>query len=151
NNDYTGLKRTQIYPTETNLQHTKADYELDASGNIKGNIEIFTQGTQYGDRIYLERTSSENLSKYYKRYFSNINNLKLLSTQFTHDSKQHSFMESISIEAEKYAIPSGGRIMFVVNSFNTFGNIPQRYRNRATPFEIQRGFKDIDEYTITIP
>jgi hypothetical protein len=41
--------------------------------------------------------------------------------------------------------------MFVVNSFNPFRNVPQRYRKRTTPFEIQRGFKDVDEYTISVP
>ncbi len=151
NNDYTGLKRTQIYPTETNLQHTKADYLLHSVGNIKGTIEILTQGTQYGDRLYLERIPNEDINKYYKRYFSNINNLKLVSAKFTHSSNQYNFKENIAIEAEKYATPSGDRLMFVVNSFNPFRNVPQRYRKRTTPFEIQRGFKDVDEYTISVP
>lgn len=151
NNDQSGLKRTLVYPTETNLQLTKAEYILDSKGTLKGGIEINTRGTQYGNRLYLERIPKDDIDKYYKRYFSNINNLKLLSTRFTHNHNEYHFREDVSLAAENYATLSGDRLIFVVNSFNQYRNVPKRYRKRTTPFEIQRGFKDIDEYIISIP
>ena len=41
--------------------------------------------------------------------------------------------------------------MFAVNAFNVSSYIPQRYRTRNNPFEIERGYYDTDEITISLP
>ena len=41
--------------------------------------------------------------------------------------------------------------MFVVNAFNQYDNVPQRYRKRINPFEVDRGFHDFDEVVINLP
>lgn len=145
------LKRTYVYNTENNSQISKAQYSVDQKGAIKGNIDIATKGIQYGDRFYLERESAEQVNKYYKNYFSNISNLKTGNIRFANNTDFLEFKESVSLEADNYATMSGERIIFVVNAFNQYRRVPQRYRKRTTPFEILRGFSDYDEFTITLP
>ena len=61
------------------------------------------------------------------------------------------FNEKVSINATNYATKSGERILFVVNAFNKNSYVPDRYRNRKLPLEIQRGYLDKDEYEINLP
>ncbi len=146
-----GLKRTHIYETKNNSQISKAQYSIDQKGTIKGTIDIITQGIQYGDRFYLERQPVEEVNKYYKNYFSNINNLTLEDIKFSNNTDSLIFTENISLEADNYTDISGERIIFVVNAFNQYKRIPQRYRRRSTPFEVSRGFSDYDEFVVALP
>src|SRR5690606_2244609 len=145
------LRRTQVYETDKNSQSTLAQYSIDQRGNIEGSMDITTEGIQYGSRFYLERYSIDQVNKHYKKYFSYINNLELKQVNFTHDTESLSFTESISLKADNYTDISGERMIFVVNAFNQYRNIPQRYRKRNNPFEISRGFSDYDEFIINLP
>lgn len=145
------LRRTQVYETDKNSQSTIAQYSIDQRGNIEGSMDITTKGIQYGSRFYLERYSIDQVNKHYKKCFSYINNLELKQVNFTHDTESLSFTESISLKADNYTDISGERMIFVVNAFNQYRNIPQRYRKRNNPFEISRGFSDYDEFIINLP
>ena len=59
--------------------------------------------------------------------------------------------ETVSLEANNCASTSQDRILFGLNPFNKIEHVPKRYRVRKRPFEILRGFLDIDEYEINIP
>lgn len=145
------LKRTQVYETDKNSQSTLAQYSIDHRGNMEGSMDIRTKGIQYGSRFYLERQPVDHLNKHYKNYFSYINNLEVKEVKFIHDTDLLSFTENISLKADNYADISGERMIFVVNTFNQYRSIPQRYRKRNNPFEISRGFNDYDEFIINLP
>lgn len=145
------IVKTVAYLNEDNYQHTRAQYELGKDGSISGNINITTKGIQYDDRFGLERKTKDDVLKHYKSYWENINNLKVDTYSFENDRDDVIFSEKIDINATNYASISGNRILFVVNTFNNNDFVPNRYRNRKLPFEIQRGFLDEDEFTVQLP
>jgi hypothetical protein len=145
------LHKTKSYQDDTNVQSTKAEYQLDEQGAISGKITIATSGTQYGDHYYLETMEKLDVNKYYKRYWSNINNLELVSFGFENNEEEVEFVERVTVKAEKYASNLDNKMMFVANAFNNQQYVPPRYRSRNFPFQIQRGYFDTDEYRILLP
>jgi hypothetical protein len=145
------LVRTNTYKAFDNSQITKAKYEIEASGAISGDVEIRSKGIQYRSRLALEGKSKEGLHDFYKDYFGQINNLRLKKIDVINDKDKTEFNEMVSVVATDYANTSNGKIMFAINAFNQYSAVPQRYRTRNNPFEIDRGFYDEDEITITLP
>ena len=145
------LMRTPAYLNEKNYQKTEATYALNGEGAIQGSVLMYTKGTQYDNRFYLGENTADEIDKHYKNYWDNINNLKLISYQFENDKEDVVFKEDVALQATNYATKSGDRILFVPNTFNRSDYIPNRYRSRKLPFEIQRGFLDEDEFVIELP
>lgn len=143
--------KTQEYQPQDNTQISKGKYIIDEQGNIAGSVLIKSKGTQYDNKFNYEDKSNENLTKIYKSYFNNINNLKLKKINLQNNKEDVEFSEDIAIEATEYAKPTGGRMIFAINAYNQISGVPQRYRQRNNPFEIMRGFYDYDEITIDIP
>ncbi len=145
------LARTTKYSSEDNFQKTIADYYLKEDGSIEGKVIIETFGIQYDQRFHLADRPKEDIEKHYKKYWNNINNLKIKSYQLQNNRNDIVFSEDVVITASNYASKSGERIFFRANAFNKNGFIPDRYRDRKFPLEIQRGFFDEDEYIIQLP
>jgi transglutaminase-like putative cysteine protease len=145
------LVRTNSYKAPDNSQFTKAKYDIAADGGISGDVEITSKGIQYRSRMALEGKSTEDLHDFYKDYFGQINNLKLNKIDVVNDKDKTEFKEKVSVTATDYANIANGKIMFAINAFNQYSEVPQRYRTRNNPFEIDRGFYDEDEITITLP
>ena len=145
------ILRTPAYLEKMNYEKTTATCELDVAGSLKGAVGILTRGVQYDQHFGLETSSSDEQVKYYKKYWSYLNNLKLDDFTFNNDRKDVSFKEEVSLEADSYASRSGKLMLFSPNLFNRSDYIPDRYRNRKLPFEISRGFLDEDEYEIGLP
>lgn len=145
------IVQTVAYVNEDNYQLTKAEYTLTNEGGISGDAEIKTEGTQYDNRFKLEAKTEDDILKYCKEYWNNINNLNIDSYSFDNDRDRVVFTEKVALNATNYASISGNRILFKANSFNKNDFVPNRYRNRKLPFEIQRGFLDEDEFIIHLP
>jgi len=80
-----------------------------------------------------------------------INGLEVVSYSNTNDKNKVEFTENVSVYSEKYASTSGSNLIFSPNAFNKNPFIPNRYRNRTQPLEIQRGYLDEDEFVYQIP
>ena len=145
------IVRTRSYLNEQNKQLTTASFKVSDQGTLTGEVEISTTGVQYSNRLHLENETTEDVVKYYKKYWHNINNLNIGSFNFLNDKNAISMKETVSLEANNYASTSQDRILFGLNPFNKIEHVPKRYRVRKRPFEILRGFLDIDEYEINIP
>lgn len=145
------LVHTSVYRLEDNTQISKGSYAITDTGALTGNIRIASKGTQYDNKYFLDGSAQDALDKFYKSAFGHINNLKVKKTALTNDKDAKEFIEEIALEAESYCSKSGNRLIFAINAFNQFTDIPQRYRNRKNPFEISRGFHDTDEITINLP
>lgn len=143
--------RTAAYINEQNYQHTLAEYSLDTEGMLRGDLSIVTGGIQYDRRVYLDRQTDEDIIKRYKQYWNTINNLKVNKYGFKNNKKNVEFTEEVQVEASGYASGSGDRLLFVINAFNRNDFVPDRYRNRKLPFEINRGFLDEDEFKVNLP
>jgi len=145
------LTRTNVYTGNDNSKISKGSFAIDVDGKIAGNLEIKTKGTRYGARQELIRQSATERKTHYKEYFGLIHNLALDDIEVVNDKAVPECIEKLEMTAPGYATITGGRIMFAPNAFNQYADVPQRYRNRTNPVEIDRGFYDEDEFTITIP
>jgi len=145
------IVRTHEYVANENTQITKGNLILDESGNFSGSVFIKSKGTQYDNKVGNSKKSTVDLNKFYKQYFSHINNLKLNKINFSDDREEVEFSEEVALEASQYANKSGDRLIFALNAFNPYSSVPARYRTRMNPFEISRGFYDYDEITIDLP
>ncbi len=144
------LIHTRAYDTNGNLQESKAAYTITAAGALSGNLVIKSYGTQYDAKYYLETMPYDDLVKHYKSAFP-VTNLKVKKATVKNQKDIPQFTEDVAIDAEAYCSKSGNRMFFAANAFNQSGHIPQRYRDRKNPLEIDRGWIDTDEVTITLP
>ncbi|TDQ30656.1 DUF3857 domain-containing transglutaminase family protein [Zeaxanthinibacter enoshimensis] len=145
------LTRTPVYRNEDNYQNTEADYTLDSQGNIIGNVEITTRGIQYDNHFTLENEAYDEQQKYYKKYWSYINNLSVTDIVMSNDKETIVFKEKVTLKAENYANQSGQLLFLNPNAFNRNTNVPDRVRNRKLPFQISRGYLDEDVFSIQLP
>lgn len=145
------IVRTKVYPDEGNTQTSKGNYTISELGDFSGTISIVSEGSQYNEKFRLETEQPVDQEKYYKEYWDNIGNLKINKISFNNDKDKISFTENLSVSATNYGKFSGNSFIFAVNAFNQFTDIIKKIRNRKTPFEIQRGFLDIDEIAIALP
>ncbi len=146
------IKRTPAYKNETNIQTTKATISITKEGNVSADIEIISKGIQYDNKFPIETKSKDELKKYYK---SNIwdynNNLEVNTIDITNDKENIIFKEKLAVTIKDYATLTDNELLFRLNVFNKNSFIPKRYRTRKLPLKIDRGYKDVDEYTIKLP
>ncbi|PWA07994.1 DUF3857 domain-containing protein [Flavobacterium laiguense] len=145
------IVRTKIYEDSGNTQISKGTYSISENGDLSGKIGIVSEGSQYNQKFHNDKFSATEIDKFYKDYWSTINNLKIKKITFKNDSDKISFTENAEISAVNYGNISANKMMFVVNVFNPLTQSVKRIRNRKNPLEIQRGSVDIDEIEIALP
>lgn len=145
------IVRTNIYADKGNSQKDKGIYTIDENGNFSGSISIVSEGTQYSSKSRIESLQPTEKETYYKKYWDNINNLKLGKIAFTNDKENIRFIEDVQISAINYAPISANKMIFALDVFNQNTGSVKRIRNRKNPFQIQRGYVDTDEIEINLP
>ncbi len=145
------IVHTRKFLNDENSQLTKGEYAISSEGNLSGKLHMALTGSQYDDTFEHERMSPIDRDDYFKRYFDNINNLKIGNVKFENDRKAIAFKQELELSAANYASNTGGKLMFVLNAYNASGNTPKRYRKRENPFEVARGYYDADDITIALP
>jgi hypothetical protein len=145
------IVRTNIYEDSGNTQISKGNYTIAENGDFFGKIGIVSEGSQYNQKFHNDKLSAAETDKFYKDYWSTINNLKIKKITFKNDSDKISFTENAEISAINYGNISANKMMFVINVFNPLTQSVKRIRNRKNPLEIQRGSVDIDEIEIALP
>ncbi|WP_298506108.1 DUF3857 domain-containing protein [uncultured Maribacter sp.] len=143
--------KTPVYLNENNSQKMEGEIQLLEDGAIKVSAVIETKGIRYDNRFYIEDLDKDKILEYYQDTWASINNLILEKNEFKNDKEKVKFTEEVQISAKNYAKPSGERILFSPNVLNKNSFVPKRYRTRKLPFQIQRGYKDVDSYVISIP
>lgn len=144
------IVHTTIYKTKDNTQNTKATVTLDEFGTLNATVNVSSKGTQYSRFSQLETKDEKDKKLYYKNRFDNINNLVILSMNFNNDKDNIVFTEQLEVKATKYGSRAGNRILLTPNAFNKNTYIPPRYKNRTLPFEVDRGYVDVDEYVFNL-
>jgi hypothetical protein len=145
------IVHTKIYEDTGNTQISKGTYTIAENGDFSGKIGIVSEGSQYGQKFSIDKLSPTEMEKFYKDYWSTINNLKIKKVTFKNDKEKVSFTENAEIEAVNYGNISANKMMFAINAFNPLTESVKRIRNRKNPFEIQRGSVDTDEIEIALP
>ena len=145
------IVRTKIYADKGNTQISKGNYTIIENGDFLGKINIVSEGTQYDRKAKIEKLKPTDKEAFYKEYWDNINNLKIGKTELLNDKEKIALTESIDIQAKGYGVVNGNTMMFPLNAYNQFSEVPVRYRTRNNLLEIDRGFLDLDEIEITLP
>ncbi|MES2854177.1 MAG: DUF3857 domain-containing protein, partial [Bacteroidota bacterium] len=145
------IVRTKVYEDNGNTQISKGTYTLSANGDFSGKIAIASEGSQYSQKAAIENVQPTEKEAHYKEYWENINNLKINKISFSNDKDKIRLTENVEINAVNYGNFLANKLIFVVNAFNQTNANIKRIRNRKNPLEIQRGFLDEDEITITLP
>ncbi|MFA5299909.1 MAG: DUF3857 domain-containing protein [Lutibacter sp.] len=146
------IKHTKVYKKEENLQFTKGSYSIDNEGNINANIQLESYGVQYDTHLgYYDGKSPTDLDVAFKEYFGNINNIKFSKIEVFNNKEESKYVENLEFSASNYATNSGNQQLITVNAFNKNQHVPKRTKERKLPFEILRGFIDLDEVEITLP
>jgi len=145
------LVRTASYDHSQNLQSLKGSYTIDPAGTVTGSVAITSTGIQYDNKMPLSVKPASALPEFYKNYFSTAPNLKVENVKLTDKREIPAFQEELSLKSERYASVTGDRLIFPVNLFNVYQNVPRRYRSRSNPMQISRGFSDVDEVEFEIP
>jgi len=145
------IVRTRTYSDEDNYQLTKAEYFTEATGAIKGKVNILSKGTQYDQKFRQPDKTKLEQEEFYKNYWNYINNLSLGEVSFNNDKKEISFLEEVEISAENYLSNTDGKLLFAPNLANRNTHVPERSRNRERELMVSRGYLDEDEFTIHLP
>lgn len=144
------IVHTTVYNTDDNLQLTNANVKLSADGSITGDVSIKTYGYQYALHEGIQNQPLREQELYFKDYWDYINNLSVENISFENDKENVVFTETVNISSSNFVAKSGKRLLFQPNAFNRISDIPTRYTNRTLDFEIERGYKDVDEFVITL-
>lgn len=145
------IVRTKVYEDNGNTQISKGEYTLSTNGDFSGKITISSDGSQYSQKASIENMQPTEKESHYKEYWGHINNLKINKISFSNDKDKIRLTENVAIEAVNYGSLTSNKLIFTVNAFNRTNAYVKRIRNRKNPLEIQRGFLDEDEITITLP
>jgi hypothetical protein len=145
------IVRTKIYDDKGNTQVGKGIYSLDENGTFSGSISIISEGSQYSFKAMLENIQPTEKEAHYKKYWDNINNIKLGKITFINDKEKIRFSEDVQLTAVNYGAVTGNKMIFTVDAFNQSSENVRRIRNRKNPFQIQRGYLDTDEIEINLP
>ncbi|WNM20037.1 DUF3857 domain-containing protein [Flavobacterium capsici] len=143
--------KTRTFNENDNLKRTIGAYSVSEEGGMKATLKMISFGLQYDNEFQKERLSKEDQIKNYKEEFSNINNLKIKKINFSNNEKAIEFSEDLEFEADNYAQNTGGKLMFAVNAFSQNSYVPKKHRTRELPFEIERGFTDEAEISVSLP
>ena len=144
------IVHTTTYQAEDNLQLTNATMKLSSEGEITGDVTIKTYGYQYALHEGIQNKPLRDQELYFKEYWDYINNLSVENIAFTNNKDSIVFTESVTVSSSGFVTKSGKRLLLQPNAFNRIKRIPTRYENRTLDFEIDRGYKDVDEFVITI-
>ena len=145
--DETGGKiiQTPKYINAYNLQNSTATISFNGL-DMTADIKISSYGTQYDSKAGLERIEDRVIRKYYRNYWDNLNRINLEKFNFTNNKDDVVFTEQVQLKAAKYLQKLGNDVILEVNPFNQKAFSAKSYKSRSNPFEIERGYKDVDEY-----
>ncbi|WP_040281209.1 DUF3857 domain-containing protein [Psychroserpens damuponensis] len=141
---------TTVYETNDNLKTTNATIAIVNDGSIAADVTIKTHGFQYAIHEGIQTKPLREQELYIKDYWDYINNISVENIQFINDKDAVVFTENVKVKAASFATKSGKRLLFQPNVFNKVTRIPTRYKKRTLDFEIDRGYKNVDEFVITI-
>jgi transglutaminase-like putative cysteine protease len=146
------IKKTPSYLNDQNLRTTIAKIQLDPNGNLTSEVDITSKGVRYDARYELETEPLSELKKFYKSaVWEYNNNLEIKSVAHKNDRDSIVFNEKVALDIANYATISDTDYLIKVNVFDRNTFVPKRYRDRKYGLKIERGYKDIDQYTFQIP
>ncbi|MDN6280654.1 MAG: DUF3857 domain-containing transglutaminase family protein, partial [Psychroflexus sp.] len=140
---------TPQYINDFNLQESVAKINFEQL-DLHAEIKITSHGTQYDSKAGIERLETRLVQKYYKNYWSSLNRLTVNSFDFTNNKDEVILTEEVDLSARNYLQKLGNDIILIANPFNQNSITAKTYKERTNPFQIKRGYKDIDQFEFTL-
>jgi len=145
------LLHTPKYTAGINLQQRSAAFIINNDGELSGDMTTNFKGVDYEDRDEEITQSPVERVKSIQNIYP-INNMTVEKLQFTQDkSLQPVTTENISLKASEYAAVDDGKISFMPNAVNRYGEYQKQVINRVTDVYINEGWTEEDEITYTLP
>ncbi|NEV93236.1 DUF3857 and transglutaminase domain-containing protein [Psychroflexus sp. YR1-1] len=141
--------KTPSFSEEHNYQFTSAEIILKGS-SIEAEVKISSKGSQYYRKYGLKKENPKTIKSHFKSYWDNLKELKIENYKFVNHKDKIIFEEFVSIKNDNYLKLYGEDIIMDVNPFNKFENNIPNYAERKTPFLVERGFVDEDEFIFNI-
>lgn len=142
---------TKSFNNETNEQKTTGKVKFSDEGAIFFELNISSKGIEFDEKYFLDKETSENKTKYYKNRFSQLNNLIIKKSELQIDKENIELTEILQLTASEFLKKNEERIILPINLLNQVSFIPQKYKQRNNPFEIERGYQYVDQLEIAIP
>lgn len=149
--DKTQIVHTKKYVEAESTQHTIGVVSIDDSGKINASASVTSSGVQFDNVDDIVRKNTDDILEHYRTKFAYINNIVLQKPTLKTDRETIIATENFSFSADGFAQKTGNQLFFAPNVFSQGHRIPQRYRNRINPFEVEHGFIITDEIIIEIP
>lgn len=140
---------TPVYANDFNLQESTAVIKLQEL-DLNADITIKSYGTQYDGKAGIERLNQKLVNKYYKKYWNNLNRLSINSTEFENNKKDVEYIEKLNITAQNFLQKLGNDVILIANPFNQNVISAKNYKSRRNPFQLTRGYKDVDQYEFSL-
>lgn len=145
------LLHTPKYTADDNLEARKAIFVINENGELQGNMLTRFKGTDYEERSFLAGEPREEQIKDLTKIYP-VNNINIDTLRLRRFKKEvPEFTENIRLHARDYASMSGGKMFFMLNSFDRSDKPPQQIPNRINDVFINRGFTKEDDITYTLP
>jgi hypothetical protein len=145
------LLHTPKYTADNNRESRKADFIVNENGELSGRMSTMFKGVDYEDRSFLVGETQDEQVKRLKKIYP-INNLNIDKVEFKrYKSADPAVTETIQLHARDYASAAGGKLFFMLNSFDRAGRPPPQVQNRVNDVYINRGYTEEDEITYTLP
>ncbi|WP_454803017.1 DUF3857 domain-containing protein [Mucilaginibacter phyllosphaerae] len=145
------LMHTPKYNANDNLQARKAEFTINNTGDMTGDMATVYKGTQYDNSDELVGEPLSEQIKTVQKMYTNINNLQVSKLDIKQDKKEiPAATETLKFSAREFASAENGKMYFSLNPVNRLRSI-RDVRNRINPVYINRGYIDEDEISYTLP
>jgi transglutaminase-like putative cysteine protease len=145
------LMHTPKYTAAINLEHRKAGFTIDETGQLSGEMTSTFTGVPYEFRDEVISESQVDRIKSIKNEYP-INNMNVEKLEFQQDKSFNPVTtEYLKLHAPEYASANDGKLVFLVNAADRDFRAPREVRNRATDIYINEGYTNEDEVVYTLP
>ncbi len=145
------IVKTTTFADVENFMETKANYSFDDEGNIFGKATVETKGLEYDEHYPIQLLPPEKIKEHFAHSFITVANIKIDKPEFLNDKNKLTMKESFGFSGQNFGSKTGESYIFAPNIIDQLQYIPQRYRSRKANFEIQRGYKNVDEIAVSFP
>ena len=144
------IVHTSNYFTDDNIQKSTGNFNIDQNGKLKGRIGVLSTGVQYAWRSDVQHLKQSDLKIRYLNRWDHLNGLRIINASYSDDRLLPEFQEQIELEVTNYGSKTGDLLLIQPVILNRLTVEPPSYESRKFDIEVERGYVDYDEYTITL-
>ena len=143
------LLRTPAYSAQQNMQKRSANFTLDKSGNIAGQVSTSFKGITYDDHLHIvDKPLSEKQKLLKQSYSVDHINFETISYVERKDILPE-LQENLTMTIRNYGAVNNNQIFLSLLPFHSKISM-QEVRNRTLPVHINRGHTEVDSISYTL-